>query len=52
MPSHTRYSAPATVSTMRTTGDPATTAATPAATTAVATRCPVSSPATAGTTLR
>ena len=52
IPSHTRYAAPAVVSTVITSGERATSAATPAATTAVAARCPASSPLTAGSTVR
>ena len=52
IPSHTRYVAPTAVSTVKTSGDRATSAPTPAATTAVAARCPASSPPTAGSTVR
>jgi len=52
IPSHTRYTAPTVVSTVSSSGDPATSAPTPAAATAVAARCPASSPPTAGSTTR
>jgi hypothetical protein len=52
IPSHSRYTAPAAVSTASTSGDRATSAPTPAATTAVAAKCPASSPPTAGSTTR
>ena len=50
-PSHTRYAAPAAVRVAITSGERASTTATPAATTAVAARCPVSRPPTAGSTV-
>ncbi|SBS72145.1 hypothetical protein MIPYR_20442 [uncultured Microbacterium sp.] len=52
MPSHTRYSEPAMVSTVSAPGMLAISPPTPAATTSVATRCPYSIPRTAGTVRR
>ncbi len=52
MPSHSRYSAPNTVSTCSATGARTNIAPTPAATSPIASRWPDNNPATAGTTAR